>query len=139
VEGRRQRLPDGTLNLFHPTDTNGQQEFEMLTTRTKVILAALGAALATSTLAASAFAEIVDTPSCKRELAALSQKLGALPQTKPGHAAASCTTYRTQFLETVRARAVVAACRTGKDRDQEIGRLDGRVDDINGAIAQACG
>jgi hypothetical protein len=115
----------------------------MLTTRTKVILAALGVALATSTLAAPAFAEIVDTPSCKRELAALSQKLGALPQAKPDakpvHAAASCTTYRTQFLETVRARAVVAACRTGKDRDQEIGRLDGRVDDINGAIAQACG
>jgi hypothetical protein len=111
----------------------------MLTTRTKVILAALGAALATSALTAPAFAEIVDTPSCKRELATLSQKLGALPQTKPDHAAASCTTYRTQFLETVRARAVVAACRTGKDRDQEIGRLDGRVDDINGAIAQACG
>jgi len=41
--------------------------------------------------------------------------------------------------ETVRARAVIAACRTGKDRDQEVGRLDGRVEDINGAIARACG
>ncbi|MGD9542415.1 MAG: hypothetical protein AB7O60_16860 [Variibacter sp.] len=114
----------------------------MLTTRAKVILAAFGAALATGMLAAPASAEIVDTPSCKRELAALSQKLGAPPLAKPAgdiRTSASCTAYRTQFLETVRARAVVAACRTGKDREQEIGRLDGRVDDINGAIAQACG
>jgi hypothetical protein len=108
----------------------------MRNSATTIILAAFGASL----LTAPAFAEIVDSPSCKRELAALSQNLGAPQQMKAtAPSTASCTAYRTQFLETVRARAVVAACRTGKDREQEVGRLDGRVEDINGAIAQACG
>lgn len=101
-----------------------------------ILLAALGLTL----LPALAGAEIVDTPSCKRELATLSQRPGAPPQLKPAAPAeASCASYRTQFLEAVRARAVVAACRTGKERDAEVGRLDGRVEDINGAIAQTCG
>lgn len=108
----------------------------MTKTAAKIALAAVGMVMA---LAVTASAEVVDTPGCKRELAAISQSLGALPQTKPAATSASCSAYRTQFLETVRARAVVAACRTGKDRDQEVGRLDGRVEDINGAIAQACG
>lgn len=109
----------------------------MRNSATTIILAAFGASL----LAAPAVAEIVDSPSCKRELAAISQNLGAPQQmnaTASAPSAASCTAYRTQFLETVRARAVVSACRTGKDREQEVGRLDGRVEDINGAIAQAC-
>jgi hypothetical protein len=105
----------------------------------KTVAIRTAAAVGLIALATPALAEVVDTPSCKRELAAISQRLGELPQTKPAGATASCSAYRAQFLETVRARAVIAACRTGKDRDQEVGRLDGRVEDINGAIARACG
>ena len=61
---------------------------------------------------------------------------------KPGGARAdetACTVYRTKFLSLVKARAVIAACKTGVDRDQEVGRLDGNVEDINTFIAQSCG
>jgi hypothetical protein len=36
------------------------------------------------------------------------------------------------------ARAVIADCKTGTDRDHEVGRLDGSVEDINTFIAQSC-
>jgi hypothetical protein len=43
-----------------------------------------------------------------------------------------------QALIVVKARAVIAACKTGTDRDHEVGRLDGSVEDINTFIAQSC-
>jgi hypothetical protein len=64
------------------------------------------------------------------------------PRLKPGGARAdeaACTVYRTQFLSPVKARAMIAACKTGADRDQEVGRLDGNVEDLNTFIAQSCG
>jgi hypothetical protein len=38
----------------------------------------------------------------------------------------------------LKARAVFAGCKTGPDRDNDIGRLDGTIEDINGAIAESC-
>ena len=92
--------------------------------------------------ATSATAGTVDNPRCKRELAAVSATMDEAARIKtasagPGEAA--CTAYRNQFLSLVKARAVVAACKTGLDRDQEVGRLDGTVEDINSFIARSCG
>jgi hypothetical protein len=93
--------------------------------------------------ATSAAAGTVDNPRCKRELAAVSATVDELARLKPGSVSvrtgeATCMAYRAQFLSLVKARAVVAACKTGADRDHEVGRLDGSVEDINTIIAQSC-
>lgn len=88
-----------------------------------------------------ALAGTLDTPTCKRELAVaanLDAELAKLKSPRARVSDASCAAYRTQFLVAVRARAAVAACKTGSDREQEVLRLDGTVEDINGAIAQSC-
>jgi hypothetical protein len=79
--------------------------------------------------ATSATAGTIDNPRCKRELAAV---LATVDE-------AACMGYRIQFLSLVKARAVIAACKTGAHRDHEVGRLDGNVEDINTFIAQSCG
>jgi hypothetical protein len=86
-------------------------------------------------------AGMIDNPTCKRELAAVVGLNTTLIKLKSPGASPSevvCAAYRNQFLVAVRARAAVAACMTGSDRENEIGRLDGAVEDINGAIAQSC-
>jgi len=92
--------------------------------------------------ATSAGAGTIDKTRCKRELAAVVATVDEAARLKPGGARAdetACTVHRTQFLSLVKARAVIAACKTGLDRDQEVGRLDGNVEDINTFIAQSCG
>jgi hypothetical protein len=39
----------------------------------------------------------------------------------------------------VQARELAAKCKTGTERDQELGRIDLAVENVNGAIAQSCG
>ena len=92
--------------------------------------------------AMSATAGTIDNPRCKRELAAVVATVDEAARLKPGGVRAdeaACTGHRTQFLSLVKARAVIAACKTGADRDHEVGRLDGNVEDINTFIAQGCG
>ena len=92
--------------------------------------------------ATSATAGTIDNPRCKRELAAVVATVDEAARLKPSGARAdeaACTVYRTQFLSLVKARAMIAACKTGADRDQEVGRLDGNVEDLNTFIAQSCG
>jgi hypothetical protein len=91
--------------------------------------------------ATCASAGTLDNARCKRELAAISATMDEVARVQPGTArvgAAACTAYRSQFLGLVKARAVIAACKTGIDRDHEVGRLDGSVEDINTFIAQSC-
>ena len=45
---------------------------------------------------------------------------------------------RLYFLEVVKARAVAALCKTGPEREREIGRLDADVEHANEAIAARC-
>jgi hypothetical protein len=91
---------------------------------------------------ASADAGSIESPACKRHLTAVSAgmsdsaaRLKALAKTRGD---ARCAAYREQFLATVRARAIFANCKTGEDRDSEVGRLDGTIEDINGVIAESC-
>jgi len=49
-----------------------------------------------------------------------------------------CTATRLYFLEMVKARAVTAVCKSGPDRDRELGRFDADVAHINDAIATRC-
>ena len=84
----------------------------------------------------------VESPGCKRDLTAASARMNETMARLKGLAKAKrdeqCATYRAQFLVVVQARAVVASCKTGPDRDSEVGRLDGTIEDINGAIAESC-
>ena len=80
--------------------------------------------------------------SCKRDLlaasAGVSESTARLKIVVKARGTGKCAAYREQFLATVKARAVSATCMTGSDRDSEIGRLDGTIEDLNGAIAESC-
>jgi hypothetical protein len=51
----------------------------------------------------------------------------------------ACAGYRSDFFEIAQAREVTALCKRGPERDRELSRIDGAVEDINGAIARSCG
>jgi hypothetical protein len=84
----------------------------------------------------------VDSVACRRDLnaasAGMSQSMARLKVLPKGRRDEQCAAYRAQFLAMVQARAVFASCKTGADRDSEVGRLDGTIEDINGAIAESC-
>ena len=84
----------------------------------------------------------LDTPACKRDLTAASSGLSAsaarLRALGAPDGEEKCAAYRAQFLVVVRARAALASCKSGQDRDAEVERLDGTIEDINGAIAATC-
>ena len=90
-------------------------------------------------LAAPAFAGTPDT--CKQNLAAAFAGMDAtgarLKSARLGDE--SCTAYRRHFLEVVKVRAVTAMCKSGPERDQDLGKLDSTVENINTLIAVRCG
>jgi len=49
-----------------------------------------------------------------------------------------CTATRLYFLEVVKARAVTAVCKSGDERERELGRFDADVEHANEAIAARC-
>ena len=66
------------------------------------------------------------------------------PSKRPEHIGAThgteaCSATRLYFLEVVKARAVTALCKSGPERDRDLGRLDADVETINSAIAASCG
>jgi len=91
---------------------------------------------------ASAHAGTVESAACKRDLTAvsagMSESSARLKTLAKARGDERCEAYREQFLATVRARAIFANCKTGPDRDSEVDRLDGAIEDINGAIAESC-
>jgi hypothetical protein len=99
---------------------------------------ALASMLAVS-IAAPAAAGTADT--CKQSLAAASASMDAarVRAKSAGAGDEFCAAYRRHFLELVKARAVTAQCKNGSERDQDLGKLDGAVEDINGVIAARCG
>jgi hypothetical protein len=81
-------------------------------------------------------------PGCERNLAAVNVGLSAtqarLKHLGAASGPATCSATRLYFLEVVKARAVTAVCRSGPERDRELGRLDADVEHINDAIASRC-
>jgi hypothetical protein len=94
-------------------------------------------------LALPAAAGMRDTPLCKAELAASSASLGqsSARVQRAGNAKSdeACIAYQTYFLEAVKARSVAAQCKTGPEREQDLGRLDVSVEQANNGIADRCG
>ena len=79
---------------------------------------------------------------CKRNLqvasASVSEVMGRLNNSASAAGDEKCAKYRQQFLMLVRARAILAVCQSGPARDASIVRLDGTIDQVNGAIAESC-
>src|SRR5450631_1405330 len=65
----------------------------------------------------------VEQPGCERNIANANSSVAAL------HA---------RVKNIGNARAVIALCKTGLDRERELGRLDADVEHINEAIAERC-
>ena len=84
-----------------------------------------------------------DTPLCKQELAAASASLGEsstrLQRIGTSKSDDACFAYRVYFLEVVKARSVAAQCKTGPEREQDLGKLDISAEQANDGIAARCG
>lgn len=81
----------------------------------------------------------LEPPSCQRNLADAFAKVSSQQaRVKVAHGAQACTATKLYFLEVVKARAVTALCKSGPERERELGRLDADVESINSAIAASC-
>lgn len=97
------------------------------------------AAFALALLAAPARPAPLERPGCDRNLAdAFANVSLQQARVKAAHGAEACTATRLYFLEVVKARAVTALCKSGPERERELGRLDADVENINNAIAARC-
>jgi hypothetical protein len=93
-------------------------------------------------LAAPPATPATSPPGCDRSLATANSGVAVmqsrLKSLSPADKAEVCTATRLYFLEVVKARAVTAVCKTGIERDRDLGRLDADVEHINEAIAARC-
>ena len=81
-------------------------------------------------------------PGCDRSLADASTNVAAMQARLKGLDATEgkdiCSATRLYFLEVVKARAVTALCKSGSERERELGRFDADVEHLNEAIAARC-
>ena len=97
------------------------------------------AAFALALLAAPARPAALESPGCERTLADAAANVTVLQaRAKAAHGAEACAVTRLYFLEVVKARAATALCKSGPERERELGRLDADVETINNAIAARC-
>ena len=86
--------------------------------------------------------EAAPLPGCNRNLELASASVAAMQARVRASASTdsseACKATRLYFLEMVKARAVTALCRSGPERDRDLGRLDADVAHINDAIAASC-
>ena len=79
---------------------------------------------------------------CDRNLADASASVAAMQARVKSlsrvDASEICTATRLYFLEIVKARATTAVCKSGSERDRELGRLDVDVEQANEVIAARC-
>jgi hypothetical protein len=82
-------------------------------------------------------------PGCEHHLAEAVTNMAAqqarVKQIGAAHGTEACSATRLYFLEVVKARAVTALCKSGPERDRDLGRLDADVESINKNIAASCG
>jgi hypothetical protein len=91
-------------------------------------------------LAAPAKPQPLEPAGCARTLADSSASMAAMQAHLAGaRGPEACAATRLFFLELVKARAVIALCKNGPERERDLGRLDADVERINKAIATGCG
>ena len=81
-------------------------------------------------------------PGCDRNQADASASVAAMEarikSLSGGDRSEICTATRLYFLEVVKARAVTALCKSGTERERDLGRFDVDVAHANEAIAARC-
>ena len=86
--------------------------------------------------------EVPHLPGCDRDLADVSAKVAEMQARIKSLSGVDklemCTATRFYFLEVVKARAVTALCKSGAERERDLGRLDADVARINDAVAARC-
>lgn len=107
-----------------------------------IVPASFALALLALLAAPAAPAAPVQLPGCDRNLADATASVASMQariKNLGGVAGAeNCTATRLYFLEVVKARAVTALCKSGAERERDLGRLDADVAHINEAIAARC-
>jgi hypothetical protein len=92
--------------------------------------------------AAPAPANAVETPLCQTYLTTAVASMQASQtrlQSLRGKAGGDlCTITRSHYLEVVKTRAVMALCKSGTDRSQDVGRLDAAIEELDDVIASRC-
>ena len=90
-------------------------------------------------MAAPARPAPLEHPACERSLADTLAWVSIMQaRARAAEGDATCPATRLYFLEVVKARAMTALCKTGPERERELGRLDADVDAINTTIAARC-
>ena len=86
--------------------------------------------------------EVPYSSGCDSSLADASARVAAMQARIKGLSGANesevCTATRLYFLEVVKARAVTALCKSGTERERDLGRFDVDVAHANDAIAARC-
>jgi hypothetical protein len=81
-------------------------------------------------------------PGCDRNLADASVSVAAMQTRIKSLSGVDrseiCTVTRLYFLEVVKARAVIALCKSGDERERDLGRFDVDVAHANEAVAARC-
>lgn len=136
------------MNLFAPrTDQWGITRDRIVLKRfvfafIKFVGLVIPAAFVLALLAAPAARPEPIQPGCDRNLADATAGLAALQTRLKGLGASQgpemCNVTRLYFLELVKARAVVALCKNGPERERDLGRFDADVEHTNEAIAARC-
>ena len=102
-------------------------------------LASLAAILAASPVRA----EMIDTPACRRDLAAANRLVEAIQARDKdfvaGDLATNCRLLRQNLADMVKAREPMNRCLGGHEHGETIAQIDDSIADIRLAIANHCG
>lgn len=85
---------------------------------------------------------VSDTPLCQTYLtnavASMNATKARLQSLRSRADGELCIATRSHYLEVVKTRAVVALCKSGSDRTQDVGRLDAAIEELDDVIASRC-
>src|SRR5262249_35174890 len=91
---------------------------------------------------APAAAQLVDTPQCRRDIAAANRLVHAIrareAQFVPGDMATNFRLLRRTLPDMTAPRGPMDRCLSGPDHDETVAQMDTSIEDINGMIARHC-
>jgi hypothetical protein len=89
-----------------------------------------------------AFAGIVDTPDCRRDLATAHQLIHAVRlrenSVQRGDFVGLCRVLRQNLQDMTQARGPMARCMTGHERGENVGQMDVSIQDIGMVLGKHC-
>jgi hypothetical protein len=87
-------------------------------------------------------ADPVEVRDCEYEIGQTATRVdvmrSALDSVPTARNSAACHLVRLYFLELVKERALIMLCENGAEREPELGRLDGNIEQANRTIASNC-